>query len=127
MIKTFFRRLTRDSVDTIMMVVFAALIIAEFAGTIEGTDTLRYFATIVFFWAIRFMIWHSILWDKVDKYVTDDFVRRNIFGLGSYDPRYGTTEYRNMKPNSFVIIDLVLKVIIVAFVTFVAVQIIFFN
>jgi predicted membrane protein len=125
MINRFFRRLARDKVDLLFVIIFTSLIVADHAGFVEKTDTMSFFAIIVLVWAVRLIMWHGILWEKVDKFVTDDYLRRTQFGLGAYDPRDG--DYEQPKPLFVVIIDTILRVIIVTFVTFVVIQIIFFN
>ena len=92
-LKLIWRRLSRDWIDTIMIVLMISMVVSWFVKSSyydyskEGiafgdwTPFLAVFAL----WGFRLMMWYSRTWELIDKHVTDNKIRREVFHLGPYD------------------------------------------
>ena len=123
-VRVFFDRLLRDKVDFMMLVLMFAFVLQNLISDEKMNFTL--FLGVTFLWGLRLILWHAILWEKVDKYTTSNEIRRNIFGLGSYDLTSNESPFPP-RPLRDVIIDIAMQVIIIAFVAYIAIQIIFLT
>lgn len=75
--KNVIRFLSRDIVNTIMLLLVVVFFIAS---VVKGFDLGLLYGLVALF-IIRFMLWHYRLWDLVNAYVTDNETRVNVFGL----------------------------------------------
>ena len=75
--KNVIRFLSRDIVNTIMLLLVVVFFIAS---VVRGFDLGLLYGLVALF-IIRFMLWHYRLWDLVNAYVTDNETRVNVFGL----------------------------------------------
>ena len=89
--KKFIRFISADWIDTIMLVLMIASVIGYFVkgdGDVDrdfsnGNYTLM--ISIFFLWSLRLKLWYYMTWTKIDNYLTDDYVRSEVFGLPRYD------------------------------------------
>lgn len=89
--RNFIRFVSRDWIDTIMLVLMVVCVVGYF---VKGDgDFDRDFASgnftgmisIFFLWSLRLKLWYYMTWTKIDNYLTDDYVRSEVFGLPRYD------------------------------------------
>jgi hypothetical protein len=88
-IKRFLKRLLR-SIPAMMILVLSAVVTV--LGFIKNTEFGSWVVILVLISYTVVLLYHFFdVWYKVDKHVTDNQIRHNIFGIGSYDD-YGQVD-----------------------------------
>ena len=118
-------------IDTVILAMTLVFVIAHMVNNPYSMSTsitmgnFTLFMAVLFLWGLRLVVNYNRMLHNIDKHVTDDKVRREVFGLWAYDPRDDGSIPKQHLPYSYWIMDILTTFALIGFVALVAIRFIF--